>query len=56
MSFCDAVGDLINPVVNFHKYEKRGIIIDKVNLTFPESKLVLEINLMLSSEGTNGKN
>ena len=53
MSFCEAVADLINPVVNFHKYEKRGITIDNVALTFPENKLVLKINLMLSPEKTN---
>ena len=56
MSFCDAVSDLINPVVNFHKYEKGGITIDNVNLVFPENKLALEINLMLSPEEVNGKN
>ena len=56
MSFCAAVEELINPVVNFHKYEKRGITIDNVDLTFPENKLVLKIDLMLSPEGTNGKN
>ena len=56
MSFCDAVSDLINPLVNFHKYEKRGITIDNVNLVFPENKLALEINLMLSPEEANGKN
>ena len=56
MAFCEAVGDLINPVVNFHKYEKRGITIDNVDLSFPESKLELKINLMLLPEGTNGKN
>ena len=48
MSFCDAVADLINPVINFHKYEKRGITIDNVDLIFPENKLVLKMNLMLS--------
>ena len=56
MSFCEAVSDLINPVVNFHKYEKRGITIDNVNLIFPENKVGLKINLMLSPEGKNVKN
>jgi len=56
MSFCDAVADLINPVVNFHKYEKRGITIDNVDLTFPENKLVLKIDLMLSPEEPHAKN
>lgn len=55
MSFCDAVADLINPVINFHKYEKRGITIDNVDLTFPENKLALKINLMLSPGEINGK-
>ena len=56
MSFCDAVSDLINPVVNFHKYEKRGITIDNVDLTFPGNKLVLKMNLRVLPEGTNVKN
>lgn len=56
MSFCGAVADLINPVVNFHKYEKRGLTIDNVDLTFLENKLNLKIDLMLSPEGINGKN
>ena len=56
MAFCEAIGDLINPVVNFHKYEKRGITIDNVDLSFPKNKLLLKINLMLMPEGTNVKN
>ena len=50
MAFCEAIGELINPIVNFHKYEKGGITIDNVNLVFPENKLLLEINLMLLPE------
>ena len=56
MSFCDAISDLINPVVNFHKYEKRGITIDSVDLTFPGNKLVLKVNSMLLPESKNDKN
>lgn len=47
MSFCYAVEDLINPVVNFNKYEKRGITIDNVDLSYPQNKLVLKLNLTL---------
>ncbi len=47
MSFCYAVEDLINPVVNFNKYEKRGITIDNVDLSYPQNKLILKLNLTL---------
>lgn len=56
MAFCKAINELINPIINFHKYEKRGITIDNVDLSFPENELFFKINLMLVPEGTNASN
>ena len=47
MSFSKFLEDLINPIFNFHKYEKNGLTIYNVNLTFESSNLVLDINSRL---------
>ena len=49
-SFSKMLEDLINPVINFHKYEKKGLTIDNVNLAFKANSLILEINSKLLPE------
>ena len=48
ISFCQALEELINPLINFNRYEKEGIKISKVEYMFKEKKLSfnLEANLL----------
>lgn len=46
-SFSEFLEDLINPVFDFHKYEKNGLTIDNVYLSFGVNSLALEINARL---------
>ena len=52
-SFSQFLEDLINPVFDFHKYEKGGLTIDFVNLSFNGNKLFLNIGIKLLPEETN---
>lgn len=52
-SFSKFLEDLINPVFDFHKYEKGGLTIDFVNLSFNKNKLLLDIGIKLFPEETN---
>ena len=47
VSFSKFLEDLINPIFNFHKYEKNGLTIDTVDLSFKTNSLLLEINSRL---------
>ena len=51
-SFSKFLEDLINPVFSFHKFERNGITIDNVNLSFVTNKMLLEINSTLLPEQT----
>ncbi len=42
--FSKVLEDLINPVFNFAKYEKKGLTIESVNLNYEENNLILDIN------------
>lgn len=44
MSFSEMLKDLINPLIDFRKYEKKGFTIDNVNLFFKSNNLLLEIS------------
>lgn len=44
MSFSEMLEDLINPLIDFRKYEKKGFTIDNVNLLFKSNNLLLEIS------------
>jgi len=52
-SFSKFFEDLINPVFDFHKYEKGGLTIDFVNLSFDKNKLLLDIGIKLLPEEIN---
>ncbi|MBI3590334.1 MAG: hypothetical protein HY094_03010 [Candidatus Melainabacteria bacterium] len=43
-SFSEFLEDLINPVLNFHKYEKKGLTIDNINLVFGADNLNLKVD------------
>jgi len=47
MSFSQFLEDLINPVFSFHKIERNGLTIDKINLSFDKDNVSLEINSRL---------
>lgn len=49
-SFSEFLEDLINPVFDFHKYEKNGLTIEKVTLSFASNDLILQINSRLLPE------
>ena len=53
-AFSEMLEDLINPVFNFHKYEKRGLTIDNVNLVFGVNNLIVEIYSRLLPRQNNG--
>ena len=46
-SFSDMLEDLINPILNFHKYEKNGLTIDLAYMSFENNNLILKMNLRL---------
>ena len=46
-SFSEFLEDLINPIFNFHKYEKKGLKIDSVKLSYGLNSLIVEIKLKL---------
>ena len=43
-SFSQSIEELINPIINFHKYEKEGITIGSINLSFSSENIMLELN------------
>ena len=49
-SFSEMLEDLINPVFDFHKYEKRGLRIVNVDLSFGLNEMFLKINIRLLPE------
>ncbi len=52
-SFSGFLEDLVNPVFDFHKYEKRGLTIDFVNLTHQSDKLLFDLGIKLLPEEIN---
>ncbi|OGI18937.1 MAG: hypothetical protein A3B68_06880 [Candidatus Melainabacteria bacterium RIFCSPHIGHO2_02_FULL_34_12] len=46
-SFSQFLEDLINPVFNFHKYEKNGLRIDSVNLFYFPDSLLFDVKFKL---------
>lgn len=50
-SFSAFLEDLINPVFNFGKYERNGLVVEKVNLSFSKEDINLEIDSRLLPEG-----
>jgi len=50
MSFSKFLEDLINPVFSFHKIERNGLTIDKVDLSFDKDNVSLKINSRLLPE------
>lgn len=47
VSFSKFLEDLINPVLDFHKYERNGLTIDSVNLSFGADNLSLNMKCRL---------
>ena len=54
-AFSKAIEDLINPVINFHKYEKGGITIDSVDLSFFNNKIILKLSFRILPNNGNHK-
>lgn len=50
MSFSIFLEDLINPIFNFGKYERNGLVIEKVNLSFGKDDITLKIDSRLLPE------
>lgn len=50
MSFSKFLEDLINPVFSFHKIERNGLTIDKIDLSFDKDNVSLQINSRLLPE------
>ena len=51
-AFCIAVEDLVNPVINFHKFERGGITINNIDYAFFKDRLFLQIDIILMPEET----
>lgn len=49
-SFSKFLEELINPIFDFHKYEKNGLTIDFIKLTFDANNLILEVSIKLLPE------
>lgn len=49
-SFSEMLEDLINPIFDFHKFERGGLRIVHADLIFGQDKLVLKINIRLLPE------
>ena len=46
-SFSKFLEDLINPIFNFHKYQKKSLTIDTVKLSYEPNVLIVDIKLKL---------
>ena len=46
-SFCQTLGDLLNPLINFNKYEKEGIKISKVEYMIEQEELNFNLGVSL---------
>lgn len=49
-SFSEFLMELINPVIDFHKYERDGLTIDNIELTYGEREMILAIDFKFLPE------
>lgn len=49
-SFSELLMELINPIVDFHKYERNGLTIDDIKLSYEGEEMVLAIDFRLLPE------